>query len=228
VLEALARALHPDEAERAHLFDLARALGQRARRDPGERPGGACGPAFNTCSAGSPAQPRSCTTPAWTTWPPTSSATPSTPTCSAGPLAWSPQQRPLRLLRPRRPRLLRRLGPRRQRRRRRAALSSRPRPYDRDLSDLVGDLSTQRTEFRTRWAAHNVRFHDTGSKDFHHPVVGDLTLTYNRMELAADPGQALTIWAAEPGSKSAEALSLLGSWAATPDEADSVRPAGPS
>jgi hypothetical protein len=118
----------------------------------------------------------------------------------------------------RRPRLLRRLGPRRQRRRRRAALSSRPRPYDRDLSDLVGELSTQRTEFRTRWAAHNVRFHDTGSKDFHHPVVGDLTLTYNRMELAADPGQMLMIWTAEPGSTSAEALRFLGSWATTPHQ----------
>jgi len=91
-------------------------------------------------------------------------------------------------------------------------------PYDRGLSDLVGELSTQSAEFRTRWAAHCVRFHDTGTKELHHSVVGDLTLTYNRMELAADPGQALTIWTAEPGSKSAETLSLLGSWAATPDE----------
>jgi transcriptional regulator with XRE-family HTH domain len=88
-------------------------------------------------------------------------------------------------------------------------------PYDRDLSDLVGELSTQRDEFRTRWAAHNVRFHDTGTKDLHHPIVGDLTLTYDRMELLADPGLALTIWTAEPGSRSAEALNLLGSWAAT-------------
>lgn len=90
-------------------------------------------------------------------------------------------------------------------------------PHDRDLSDLVGELSTQSPEFRTRWAAHNVRFHDTGTKDFHHPVVGDLTLTYNRMELAADAGQMLMIWTAEPGSKSAEALSILGSWAARPE-----------
>jgi transcriptional regulator with XRE-family HTH domain len=88
-------------------------------------------------------------------------------------------------------------------------------PYGRDLSDLVGELSTQSAEFRTRWAAHNVRFHDTGTKDFHHPVVGDMTLTYNRMELAADPGQMLMIWTAEPGSESAEALRFLGSWAAT-------------
>jgi transcriptional regulator with XRE-family HTH domain len=91
-------------------------------------------------------------------------------------------------------------------------------PYDRDLSDLVGELSTQSAEFRTRWAAHNVRFHDTGIKDFHHPVDGDITLTYNRMELAADPGQMLMIWTAEPGSKSAEALRFLGSWATTPEQ----------
>jgi transcriptional regulator with XRE-family HTH domain len=93
-------------------------------------------------------------------------------------------------------------------------------PYDRDLSDLVGELSTQSAEFRTLWAAHNVRFHDTGTKDLHHPLVGDLSLTYNRMDLAADPGQMLTIWTAEPGSKSAEALSLLGSWTATPQRPD--------
>jgi hypothetical protein len=91
-------------------------------------------------------------------------------------------------------------------------------PYDRDLSDLVGELSTQSSEFRTHWAAHNVRFHDTGIKDLHHALVGDITLTYNRLELAADPGQMLTIWTAEPGTKSAEALSLLGSWTATPQQ----------
>jgi len=88
-------------------------------------------------------------------------------------------------------------------------------PYDRELSDLVGELSTQSGEFRTRWAAHNVRFHETGTKELHHPVVGEIMLTYNRMELAADPGLAITIYTAEPGTKSADALSLLGSWAAT-------------
>ena len=93
-------------------------------------------------------------------------------------------------------------------------------PHDRDLSDLVGELSTQSDEFRTRWAAHNVRFHDTGIKEFHHPVVGDISTTYNRMDLAADPGLAITIYTAEPGSKSAEALSLLGSWAATLEQPD--------
>lgn len=88
-------------------------------------------------------------------------------------------------------------------------------PSDREISNLIGELSTQSEEFRTRWAAHNVRFHNTGTKDFHHPVVGDITLTYNRVELPADPGMMIMTYVAEPGSKSAEALSLLGSWAAT-------------
>ena len=61
-------------------------------------------------------------------------------------------------------------------------------PYDRDLSDLVGELSTRSETFRTRWAAHNVRIHHTGVKQFHHPVVGDLSLTFEMMELAADTG----------------------------------------
>jgi hypothetical protein len=99
-------------------------------------------------------------------------------------------------------------------------------PHDRDLSDLVGELSTQSEEFRTRWAAHNVRLHETGVKDYHHSVVGDITLTYNRIELSADPGLALTVWTAEPGSKSAEALSLLGSWAATVEQANLAHASG--
>jgi transcriptional regulator with XRE-family HTH domain len=90
-------------------------------------------------------------------------------------------------------------------------------PYNRDLSDLVGELATQSGAFRTRWAAHNVRFHNTGAKHFHHPIVGDLQLTYNRLDLAADPGQTLITYAAEPGSHTEDALKLLGSWAATAD-----------
>jgi transcriptional regulator with XRE-family HTH domain len=92
-------------------------------------------------------------------------------------------------------------------------------PYDRDLSDLVGELSTQSDEFRTRWALHNVGQHITGIKHFHHPVVGDLSVTYDRMDLAADPGLTLFTYTAEPGSRHEEALGLLGSWAATADGA---------
>jgi transcriptional regulator with XRE-family HTH domain len=88
-------------------------------------------------------------------------------------------------------------------------------PYDRGLSDLIGELATHSNEFRSRWAAHNVRFNITGVKELHHPVVGDLRLTYDRMELPADPGLRIFAYTAEPGSRSAQALNLLASWAAT-------------
>jgi len=88
-------------------------------------------------------------------------------------------------------------------------------PYDRELSDLVGELSTQSEEFRGHWAAHNVRLHNEGTKHFEHPVVGSLELSYNRLEVPADPGLAIIAYTAEPGSKSADAFSLLASWAAT-------------
>ena len=91
-------------------------------------------------------------------------------------------------------------------------------PYDRDLSDLIGELSTRSEVFRTLWAAHNVRRHDTGLKRFQHPVVGELDLTFEAMELVADPGLTLFVYTAEPGSKSEQALNLLASWAATPDQ----------
>jgi transcriptional regulator with XRE-family HTH domain len=88
-------------------------------------------------------------------------------------------------------------------------------PHDRGLSDLVGELSTRSEEFRRRWAAHHVRIHTTGVKRFHHPVVGDLELAFESFPLAADPGQSLLTYTAEPGSPSQDALSLLASWAAS-------------
>jgi transcriptional regulator with XRE-family HTH domain len=91
-------------------------------------------------------------------------------------------------------------------------------PYDRELSDLVGELSTRSELFRKLWAAHNVRSHNTGLKRFHHPVVGELSLTFESMELVAEPGLTMTVYTAEPGSKSEEALHLLASWTATPDQ----------
>jgi transcriptional regulator with XRE-family HTH domain len=95
-------------------------------------------------------------------------------------------------------------------------------PYDRALSDLVGELSTRSEEFRIYWASHDVRFHASGVKHFHHPVVGDITLNYERLELPADSGLAIMTYTAEPGSKSEQALRLLGSWAATPDPTDAT------
>ena len=92
-------------------------------------------------------------------------------------------------------------------------------PWDRALANLIGELPTRSTEFRTRWAAHDVRLHRTGSKTIHHPVVGELTLAYEAMELAADTGLTMHIYTAEPASPSADALALLASWAATQQEA---------
>jgi transcriptional regulator with XRE-family HTH domain len=97
-------------------------------------------------------------------------------------------------------------------------------PYDRALSDLVGELSTRSETFRQLWAAHNVRHHRTGLKRFHHSAVGDLSLTYEAMELTADPGLTLITYTAEPGSPSQDALNLLASWAATLDQARAAHP----
>jgi hypothetical protein len=93
-------------------------------------------------------------------------------------------------------------------------------PYNRHLSNLVGELSTRSDEFLTRWAAHNVRLHDHGNKRFHHPVVGELSLAFEAMPLPADAGLTLTAFSAEPGSASHDGLTLLASWAATLDRTD--------
>jgi hypothetical protein len=66
-----------------------------------------------------------------------------------------------------------------------------------------------------------------GVKQFRHPVVGELTLSYNRLDLAADPGQTIFSYAAEPGSRSEDALKLLGSWAVTIDQLESARATDP-
>ncbi|MBM2622359.1 helix-turn-helix domain-containing protein [Actinoplanes sp. LDG1-06] len=88
-------------------------------------------------------------------------------------------------------------------------------PYDRKLTDLIGELTTRSEFFRGWWAAHNVRLHRSGVKKLHHPVVGDLTLTYEAMELTADQGLRLNAYSAPTGSADHDALELLASWSAT-------------
>ncbi len=88
-------------------------------------------------------------------------------------------------------------------------------PFDRAISDLVGELSTRSEEFRVRWAAHNVGFHRHGIKRFLHPVVGEISLNFNRLSLEAAPSLTIFTYTATPGSRDAETLGLLGSWAAT-------------
>jgi transcriptional regulator with XRE-family HTH domain len=88
-------------------------------------------------------------------------------------------------------------------------------PSDCDLTALIGELSMRSEPFRTRWAGQDVRYYRSGVQPFHHPVVGDLDLAYDVMELPADPGQTIVAYTAEPGSPSQEKLGLLASWAAT-------------
>jgi len=87
-------------------------------------------------------------------------------------------------------------------------------PHDRGLQDLVGELSTRSERFRRLWAEHDVRTHGAGTKRFHHPVVGELTLAYEELAVTAEPGLVLMVYTAEPGSPSADRLRLLASWAA--------------
>jgi transcriptional regulator with XRE-family HTH domain len=88
-------------------------------------------------------------------------------------------------------------------------------PRDEELQRLISELCTRSDDFLRLWNAHNVRHHGTGSKRFRHPVVGELTVAYEGLEMTSEPGLTLTVYTAEPGSPSEEALRLLGNWAAT-------------
>lgn len=95
-------------------------------------------------------------------------------------------------------------------------------PYDKCLHDLVGELSTRSAEFRQRWSSHNVRLHGAGVKHFHHAVVGNLELAYESVDMISEPGLTLTIYVAEPASPTAHALDLLASWHGATAERDTV------
>jgi len=95
-------------------------------------------------------------------------------------------------------------------------------PYDKGLTDLVGELTTRSEAFRTRWAAHDVRLHQTGVKHLRHPLVGELSLAFEAMPLPADPGLTLTAYSAQAGTPAQDALRLLASWSA-----DAQAPAAP-
>jgi transcriptional regulator with XRE-family HTH domain len=206
VLEGIARALQLDEAERAHLFDLARAAAPAAPRAPRLLDSMIAAPAYvrnarldilaaNRLGAAlfapvinSPAQPANNARFLFLDL-----------AAREFYLDWERQaQDVVAMLR----------------------TETGQNPHDKALSNLIGELSTRSDHFRTWWAAHNVRFHRTGVKRFHHPVVGDLTLTYEALDLAADSGLRISAYSAEPGTASDDALKLLATWAATVDQAD--------
>jgi transcriptional regulator with XRE-family HTH domain len=226
VLDALARALQLDEAERAHLFDLARATNAspaaRARRRPA---GPHVRPAVQRildAMAGTPAYIRNGRLDIL--------AANRLGRALFSPVFDSPAQtrgpaNPARFLflDPGAPEFY--LDWERQAADTAAMLRSEAgrNPHDRALSGLIGELATRSEVFRTWWAAHNVRFHRTGVKRFHHPVIGDLTLAFEALDLAADEGLRISAYTAEPGSPSEDALNLLASWAATLDQAEAAR-----
>ncbi|EFL38092.1 helix-turn-helix transcriptional regulator [Streptomyces griseoflavus] len=88
-------------------------------------------------------------------------------------------------------------------------------PHDKALTDLIGELTTRSDDFARRWARHDVKFHHSGVKNLHHPLVGDLALPWEAMELPSDPGLRLNFYTPEPDSREREALGLLASWAST-------------
>jgi transcriptional regulator with XRE-family HTH domain len=91
-------------------------------------------------------------------------------------------------------------------------------PHDKKLIELIGELSTRSEDFRTRWAAHNVRFHRTGHKELHHPVVGALDLNFEVMAFPSHPGLTLLVYTAPADTPAADSLKMLASWAATAEQ----------
>lgn len=90
-------------------------------------------------------------------------------------------------------------------------------PDDRALAELISELHDGSEDFRRRWVAHDVGFHRTGVKKFHHPAVGEISLVFEAMELAADPGLTITAYTPEPGTPAEDALRRLAHWAASQD-----------
>jgi transcriptional regulator with XRE-family HTH domain len=95
-------------------------------------------------------------------------------------------------------------------------------PHDRALTSLVGELSLRSQPFRAQWAAHDVEYYRSGIQPFRHPLAGDLDLEYDALEIPADPGQTIIAYSAEPGSATHRALGILASWAATQPPADQL------
>jgi hypothetical protein len=92
-------------------------------------------------------------------------------------------------------------------------------PHDRTMQVLAGELSTRSETFRALWGAHDVRTHGSGTKRFHHPVAGELTLAHEELAITAEPRLVLMVYTAEPGSPSAERIRLLASWGPSEDTA---------
>jgi transcriptional regulator with XRE-family HTH domain len=88
-------------------------------------------------------------------------------------------------------------------------------PLNRDLTALVGELSTRSPQFRKNWAEQDVHEHRTGGKTYRHPEVGELDLNYDIFDLPGEPGLYIAAYSAEEGTPTADKLTLLASWTRT-------------
>lgn len=95
-------------------------------------------------------------------------------------------------------------------------------PFDRGLTDLVGELSTRSDPFRAWWASHNVKLHYTATKTMQHPVVGALELTGEALQLPGDPDLTIITYTCEPASPTEQALGFLASWITREASADAI------
>ncbi len=93
-------------------------------------------------------------------------------------------------------------------------------PHDQALIELVGELSTRSEIFRQRWASHDVQFYRSGQKRLRHPVVAQLDLNFESLELPSEPGLVLNVYTAPAGSPTSDALKVLASWAVTQEAAE--------
>jgi hypothetical protein len=74
---------------------------------------------------------------------------------------------------------------------------------------IVGELSIRSAQFRRLWDQYQVRESVHGTKVFHHPQIGQITLTWDTYPLPGNPGPMLLVYTAEPGTPDAERLQLL-------------------
>ena len=95
-------------------------------------------------------------------------------------------------------------------------------PYDRALTDLIGELTTRSEPFRTWWATHNVKLHYTAFKTMHHAIAGDLELTGEALQLPGDPDLTIITYTFEPASPTEQALAFLASWSPRGTPADTA------
>jgi transcriptional regulator with XRE-family HTH domain len=92
-------------------------------------------------------------------------------------------------------------------------------PLNRELTALIGELSTRSPQFRENWAEQDVHEHRTGRKVYRHPALGEIDITYDVLEMPGEPGLSIVTYSAEEGTPAAEKLALLASWVAA-DELD--------